>query len=313
MKQSIILVNKHGRPSMKEVYKALGGNTRLLIKSSRFNGYVQRQSGVRQKLRGIEEPDCRNSIVVRWGSRAPIVTDEHTVVYNRPGPVENTNTKNVCRRILRENEVAIPKTYLVGEDMSNAKFPLLGRPSHHGQGRQAYLCNNAMEVRNAISRGCTYFSEIYPKTREYRVHCFMGKALAVVEKPRPKDNKILWNRAQNDDPFTVVDRKDWNMEVVKIALKACEVMELDFAGVDVMSDAGEGFAPAVICELNCAPTINSSPYVQSKYVEAFKWLFASDKRRPKWAFDSFKKVESLSWKAEQLVPDFEIPEDKRLK
>jgi hypothetical protein len=306
-------VNRHGRPSMKTVYKSLGGETELLIKSSLFDGYVCRKAGQKQKARGVDSPDCEDSIVIRWGSRAPITSNQKTVTYNRNEAVEKTNSKDVCRRILRENNVAIPKTYFPNEDMSKAIFPLIGRPSHHGQGRHVFTCLNLEDVKRAQARGCTYFSEIYPKKREIRVHCFMGKVLAVVEKPKPDDDKLVWNRAQNDKPFEVVDRKDWPMEAVKVALQACEVMGLDFSGVDVMLDAEGDHPKAVICELNSAPTINSSPYVMDKYVKAFSWLFASETRRPKWAFNSFKKVVSLSWKEEQLVPDFEIPEEKQLK
>lgn len=312
MKSPAFIVYKHGRPSMKAVYKAIP-ESELFIRSSLFDGYVHRKNGKKRKLYDLEQPDCRGKIVARWGSRCPILTDETSVVYNRNEQVAKTNAKGQCRSILRKAGVAIPKTFLVGEDMQEMKFPAIGRPEHHGQGRHAFICNSSDDVKKAITRGCTYFSEIYPKTREIRVHCFMGKILAITEKPRPKDNKILWNRAQNDEPFTVLDRKNWPIKACKLALQACEVMGLDYSGVDVMLEAGQDHEPAVICELNAAPTIINSPYVLEKYIRAFKWLFASDKRRPKWAFNSFKKAESLAWKNEQLDPNFEIPNDKQLK
>lgn len=314
MKQPIILVNKHGRPSMKGVYKAIGGDLKLLIKSSRFNGYVERQKGVRKKLHGVVEPDCSNSIVVRWGSRASVQTNESSIIYNKNDAVEKTNSKGLCRKILRDAGVAIPVTYLRNEDMTNIKFPCIGRPEHHGQGRQFYVCNNHAEIENAKRRGCTYFSEHYPKQAEFRIHCAKGKILAIMQKPKPKNpNLLAWNRALNDDPFTVVDRKDWDIDLCRLALEACETMGLCFSAVDIMAYAGEGYPKAVICELNSAGTINSSPYVQDKYIKFFKWLFASDKRRPTWNYRKFSKVESLSWKENQLESSFEIPEEYRLK
>lgn len=311
MKQPVFIVYKHGRPSMKAVHNAIP-ESELMIKSNVFEGYIRRYQGVKTKLKEVE-PDCRGKIVARWGSRSPIQTDNTSVVYNRNEQVANTNSKGKCRKMLRDSNILIPKTYLVGEDMGDMKYPVLGRPEHHGQGRHAFICKDAKEMQDATKKGCTYFSEIYPKNREIRVHCFMGKILAITEKPRPKDDKILWNRAQNDEPFTVLDRKDWPMHACQLALQACEVMGLDYSGVDVMLDAGKDHPPSVICELNAAPTIINSPYVLEKYTSAFKWLFGSDKRRPKWAFNSFKKADSLAWKKEQLEPNFEIPEDKRLK
>ena len=314
MKQPIILVNKHGRPSMKGVYKAIGGDLKLLIKSSRFNGYVERQKGVRKKLVGVEQPDCSNAICIRWGSRASVKTNEHSIVYNKNEAVEKTNSKGECRRILREAGVPIPDTYLLGEDMTNIKFPAIGRPEHHGRGAHFFVCNNHADIENAKRRGCTYFSTLYPKTKEYRLHCAKGKILAIMEKPRPiNPTSHAWNRALNDAPFSVVDRKDWDIDICRLALQACETMNLCFSAIDIMAFAGEGYPKAVVCELNCAGTINSSPYVHDKYVKFFKWLFASDKRRPTWNYKTFKKVESLAWKEEQLLPTFEIPEENRLK
>lgn len=317
MKQTILLVNKHGRPSMKGVYQAIRQDDqfkdiKLLIKSSRFNGMVERQHGKRTKLRGVEEPDCKNSIVIRWGSRQKAVTDASTVVYNGCEHVEKTNSKGQCRKLLQAAGIAVPKTYLRNEDMSGIKFPCVGRPEHHGQGRQFYMCNNHAEIERAKQRGCTYFSEFYPKTKEYRIHCAHGKILAIMEKPKPNNDNPAWNRALNDAPFEVVDRKDWDIDLCKLALNAVKAVNLSFAAVDIMAYAGPNHPKAVICEINTAGTINSSPYVQDKYIKFFKWLFASDKRRPQWNFDNFKKATSLSWKEEQLIPTFEIPVENRI-
>jgi len=311
MKQAVILVNKHGRPSMKSVWKAIPGSE-LLIKSSRFNGYVHRKDGKRTKLHGVLEPDCRSKVIVRWGSRAPIQTDEHSVVYNRNEAVEKTNSKGLCRKVLQDAGIAVPRTFLRNENMADITFPAIGRPEHHGQGRQFFVCHNHQEIENAKRRGCTYFSEYYPKTAEYRIHCAKGKILAIMNKPKPINGGPAWNRALHDLPFQVVDRQNWDIDICKLALEACETMGLCFSAVDIMAFAGNGYPKAVICELNSAGTINSSPYVQDKYIKFFKWLFASDKRRPTWDFRKFKKVESLSWKSEQLMPNFEIPEEFRL-
>lgn len=314
MKQPIILVNKHGRPSMKGCYQEIRQDAnfkdiKLLIKSSRFDGYVQRQNGIRTKLRGVLEPDCRNSIVIRWGSRCPIVTDERTVVYNTAEALSKANDKPLCRRILQDAGIAVPKTYFPDSNFDNAVYPLLSRRKMHGQGKDVVMAKNYDHVQSLIRHGYAYFSEFYPKTREIRVHTFMNKIIGVVEKPKPKDNKVVWNRAQNSDPFQVLDRKDWPMDACLLALEATDKLSLDFSGTDILLEAGEGYPSAVICEINSSPTINSSPYIQSRYIKAFKWLLSSDKRRPKWNYKKFKNVESLAIKNFQMEPQFEIPEE----
>lgn len=318
MKQPVILVNKHGRPSMRSTYKAIRADNqfkdiKLLIKSSRFNGMVERQHGKRVKLRGVEQPDCRGKIVARWGSRQPIITDETSIVYNSCENVEKTNSKGQCRKILQDAGVKVPKTFLRNEDMSNIKFPCIGRPEFHGQGRQFYMCNNHAEIEQAKRRGCTYFSEFFAKTREVRCHVFAGKILAVMEKPRPQNpNQVAWNHAVTNLPFSVIDRVNWPQQACLLALEACQVMKLTYSGIDVMIREDENGSESVICELNSSPTLVNSPYVLDKYIQAFKWLFASDKRRPTWDFRKFRKVESLSWKSSQLLPSFEIPAELRL-
>lgn len=314
MRRKIIYVNKVGRPSMKNVFRDIP-DSELFIKSSLFDGFVHRHNGKKTKMRGLEKPDFRGeTTVISWGSRAPILTDEKTIIYNDNEAIKRVSSKGECRRFLRENNVPIPVTYFPDENFDNIKFPAICRPEFHGRARAFFICHNFKDIENALKRGCTYISELYPKTEEYRVHILNLKVLACLRKPPPRDKNVIpWNKAVNNEPFVLVKPSEWNPAVIKTALNFCLKTQLSFGGIDLMCGAGDGYPPAVVCEGNVSPTINSSPFVTSRYIKAFKWLFASDKKRESWNPNSFMKIESLYWKSFQLEEGFTIPEEHQLR
>lgn len=181
MKKVIIICGRHGRPSTKELFKKLTRqNCQHVIKSSVFNGFVVRtnpsNTNVKTKMRNVDAYDCKNSIVIRWGWYGNIETDASSVVYNTAEAIKLANNKGVCRKHLASKGIAVPETFLLNEirNMTVISYPLIARPSHHGRGSNLWVCNNRTELERAISRGAAYFSKIYPKTEEYRVHCALG-------------------------------------------------------------------------------------------------------------------------------------------
>lgn len=239
MKKFKIFTGLHGRPSTKLIFsKITNPDSEHLVKSTKLNSFVSRKDPKnlknRQILKGFETPNAKGAIVVRWGCYYNLDTDGHTIVYNKAEAIKLVNDKGQCRKFLAEKGIDVPKTYLLNEISSmlannQVVYPLVGRPSHHGRGSHFHVCNNSAELRNAIQQGCTYFSLIYPKTEEYGVHCALGKCLAVMKKPAPKDGKVAWNRALNDEPFTVVPQADYKNYICKLALRACKEVGLDFA------------------------------------------------------------------------------------
>lgn len=307
-----ILVYKHGRPSMKVVWnKMQNKNVSLNIKSSLFDGFVVREHGVKKKKVKSLDFDATSGVLIRWGNTVQVNTDKQSVVYNKVEAIKISNSKGACRKFLQEKGIPVPKTWLSNEigENTDCVYPLIGRPEHHGQGKHFFVCKDANEVKAAINNGCSYFSEVYDKNREFRVHCFLGKVLAIMEKPKPKGAQIQWNRALNDEPFTVLDRNKWPKEVVLTALRAVKTCGLDFSGVDIMSNDNLPIK-AVICELNTAPTLSSSDYVSSKYAKAFDLITRHEKRVPHWDFEKFKKPESFSWKNFQMEEGFDIFSNK---
>lgn len=307
MKKLKLIVGRHGRPSLKEVFRNIASKTsELWIKSVRFEGFVLRNDFTnlarRIFLKGVKEADCKGAIVVRWGTYCPIETDSGSIVYNKAEDLKNCNDKAASRIIMGKAGIKTPHTQIISDFLDNPmlNYPLIARPSHHGRGKHAWICNNVEEVRATTRKKAKgyYVSEIFDKDEEYRVHCFMGKALAVMQKPRPEDDKIVWNRAQNDAPFEYIPWNEWDGEVVKEALKSIQALNLDFGGVDVMRNSKTG--EVSICEVNTAPTLNSSPYVCKRWSQAFKLLESKQERMEHWDFTKFEKTSSLAWKNYQL-------------
>jgi glutathione synthase/RimK-type ligase-like ATP-grasp enzyme len=304
MKTPVILTDRNGVISMNAVQSGIIDSKPHILYKKKDGSFSLRVDGKKMRLKTPIK--IKDSIILRWGNTTNIEI-EGSVIYNNPKAIGISSHKGFCRKFLESKGVPIPKTYLVGEDISQAKYPLIGRPEKHGQGKFFYICNTNNEVRDAINIGCSYFSEIYPKTREYRVHIFMGKILAVMEKPAPDNNQVQWNHSVNDKPFVVLERKDWDLNVLKIALQANLECGLDYSGVDLMSHPQDNSLPlAVICELNTSPSLSSCPYMIGKYAKAFSWLFGSDEKREHWDFSKFKKASSLAWKNYQLEPSFTI-------
>lgn len=311
MKNFKIICGKHGRPSTKELFKGITKNENVehLIKSSVFKGFVKRDSPTnlnkKEKLKNVDTPDCRNSIVIRWGWYGEIQTNSSSVVYNNADAIKLANDKGRCRKVLAERGVDVPTTYLLDEvrSLTTVPYPLIARPSHHGRGKHLWVCNNKQELNTAVGKGAAYFSSIYPKTEEYRVHCALGKVIEVMKKPAPADpSQVAWNRAQNDAPFERVQWANWKNYICKLALRACRELGLDIAGVDIMVQKTDNNLPkAVVCEVNTAPTLNSSPHVLERYTKLFNKIANSDTRITHWDFESFEKPESLAWKNEQLT------------
>lgn len=184
MKKFIILCGKHGRPSTKELFKKLRSqNCEHVIKSSVFEGFVirtnPRNMNESRKQRTRDAYNCNDAIVLRWGWYGNINTNNGTVMYNTAEAIKLANDKGRCRKFLAERGIDVPLTYLTPEvramlQNNTLPYPVIGRPSHHGRGKSLWVCNNRREVEQAIGRGAAYFSTIYPKTEEYRVHCALG-------------------------------------------------------------------------------------------------------------------------------------------
>lgn len=310
MKKKLILIGKHGRPSMRGVYSTMQQDATLVVKRTppsgniapHFREYNNHNLNVFTRNR-TQQYCAEDAVVIRWGSRCDISTNGASVVYNKSYAIKNATDKGLSRRLMLENCVCVPKLYKQGDTIAN--FPIIARPAIHAKGRNFVVLNSQAEFDVHSQRfepHGWYYSEFIDKDLEFRFHCAHGKILAVMEKPKPNEHQMAWNRALNEDgdPFTYVGWDKMNYPAMREAglqaLRAVKAMGLDTGGVDVMVKG----ANAYVLEVNTSPTLNSSEYVSKRWGMYLDWLFRSDTRREHWDFESYKNGKSLIWKNFQL-------------
>lgn len=198
------------------------------------------------------------STIIRWGSTATGSWDKEI---NTQEAVMNASNKKRAREILIENELPVPK---MGEDI----FPCVGRPTKHTKGRRFFYCYDKYDVAQAKRKGATYFSQYYPKQKEYRIHIGGGKLLGIAIKEGGDAYARNWNYRKGFR-FRYLRYEDWNMEAIRLAKKAIKALQLDFGAVDIGTNSlNENLPPLVIFEANTAPAL--CPFMIDKYVDYFK-------------------------------------------
>ena len=209
----------------------------------------------------IPEPNTYEK-TIRWGFYG------HKFIFPSLNSVEAIKLvadKPRCRKFLRENGIPVPRE-------SEDKFPVIGRPKKHHGGKKFWICDNQEEVWEAKLKGAAYFQRYYPKQNEYRVHVGGGRVLLMSIKEGDK-TQAIWNKKQSNFNFRHLRRSVWLNDpllrkIARKAKKSIKLVGLDFGAVDVMADAGEGWRPYVIAEINSAPSL--SPLAIEKYVKYFK-------------------------------------------
>jgi glutathione synthase/RimK-type ligase-like ATP-grasp enzyme len=306
-KQFLILVGRDGRPSMKKVYSQMTANGNLVVRRNPpgKSGYLRIYSDAnvnKFQKQSLNELSLAGKVVIRWGNRIEAETDKSSIVYNKSESIAKATNKKLTREIFIKEKVRCP-LLVTPQTVKDADFPIIARPATHAKGKNFIVLKTRAEFTTHHDKHANagwYYSQFINKTREFRVHCAHGKVLAIMEKAKGGDN-IAWNRAQTGEPFRRISQKEYPFSVCFQALKACKVLGLDFAGVDVLEIMENGKPQAYVVEANTSPTLNSSDFVSTQYARYFDWLGRSETRREHWDFTKFKAAESFSWKQDQLT------------
>jgi glutathione synthase/RimK-type ligase-like ATP-grasp enzyme len=137
------------------------------------------------------------------------------------------------RQLVAEAGVRIPPTFYTAEDARNhfttSSAPLLWRPrSHHG-GQFMTVVNSSDEVTQLGG----YWSEILPKTREFRVYVLFGRILGIDEKIVNDPTQLAWNHSAGG-VFQVLSWDSWPSALSYIATKVALLANQHFTAVDVI-------------------------------------------------------------------------------
>lgn len=298
----IILVGADGRPSMKGVYNKMVSDSELFVRRRLYNArlnktkeywrvYTNHSTDDYEKCK-INNYNFDNKIIIRWGNTID-VNMNNSIVYNKAEAIQRATNKKLCRELFQMNNLNCPRLIVFENDVKS--FPIIARPAKHSKGKNFVVLNNMEQFKahyyhNSINGW--YYSEFVDKKQEFRLHIGHGKVLNYLEKPKPDNGQIAWNRAINEDPFINIKWDDYNNEVCTLAIKALNILGLDFGAVDIMLDKN---GKTSLLEVNTAGTLASSEYSMQRYSMYFDWLNKTNKRREHFELKEYKKASNHAW------------------
>jgi glutathione synthase/RimK-type ligase-like ATP-grasp enzyme len=249
--------------------RKLGKGSCLAIKKNLKEIYNKDITILRNDINQItERTGYERDLLIRWGC-----TDSTTVgiVINKAEHIHAVNDKSRCRRQLQDNGISVPMSFFNKEDAIQYLHgvgqgqKLIGRRQFHHQGRHIVCVNHPDGVR--MDNSSNYWSEYIPKEHEYRVFTFFGRVTIVAEKIPTDHSRIAWNNFGGGSTFVNVRWDNWPIKACVEALKAANLIGIDFSGVDVMTLGDKVY----ILELNSAHSLTSE-YRQKTFSKCLNWL-----------------------------------------
>lgn len=215
--------------------------------------------------------------------------------YNHKNAIKLASDKLKARKTMIDDMIPCPKTYsrdeIVSMNWSRIDYPIIQRNIKHHGGRDVTVINSASELEESLyhSDYDIYFSEFYPKSKEFRVHVASGKAIIVAEKlvPEEMEDEVVWNLNDNGvcHDFNTYRWSEYRQieEVITTASLAVRSLGLDYGAVDVVAypkEREEYLPPCAVLEVNTAPRLEE--YGISRYAQYFKWLFMHSHKRAEY-------------------------------
>lgn len=200
---------------------------------------------------GQTPPSSCPKILIRWGSSINLPYTPRKEI-NSQAAVLLAADKLSSLQTLIQKKISVPELFLLNEDVTIDKFPILARTRTHQQGTDIILCLQKTDIERAIRLGRSYGLRYIPTAREYRIHVFNGKSIKVSQKIWTDTTKVYkpWVRNHlNGHTFRIPETPldETSRALAKAAVKA---LKLDFGAVDlIVDDKGESF----ILEVNTGP------------------------------------------------------------
>lgn len=137
-----------------------------------------------------------------------------------------------------------------------AALPALARKFRHKAGRDIIMCRTSADARRALRKGRGYFTQFIPSDTEFRVWIYRRRHLGTYEKvlTQPWKNRRhrIGRNHRNGYGFQIVAEANIPREAVDMAVKAVDVLGLDFGAVDILKGRDGGY---YVLECNTAPGI----------------------------------------------------------
>jgi glutathione synthase/RimK-type ligase-like ATP-grasp enzyme len=231
-----------------------------------ISGYMK--NNVPVILNKEDTPPQDATLCIRWGCTGSVPQKS---VLNTAKSIHLGFNKPLFRSMLWEHGLA-PKYFQHGEAVYEQDLPVLVRPEHHTQGKDAYLCKTLEQIGPAVAQcGHNYYvSKYIEKIQEFRVFVIQGRVVFIMEKFPNSKNDIAWDFSP-DSEWGNVKWSKWNSNVLSTAVNSMKISGLDFGGVDVVVDeSGAAYA----LEINSAAGVYGN-YMANCVAKAFDWIIDS--------------------------------------
>ena len=230
--------------------------------------------------------------VVRWGytGKFPDDLNQQAKVLNKKSAIQRVSDKANARSILQAEGVKVPKSVFgiesyLRDPASFKDRPVIVRPNKHSQGSDFWRTDDPFTVYAKMQEFFPggYIQEDLTEIveDEYRVLVFQGRVLFMYRKKEFLSSSPGQHGIDTD--ITMINWSQMPKGVIRQAIRAVEVLGLDFAAVDVLVDrAGEEY----VLECNTAPECGTM-YRAQKFARAIQY-WADGKTPEPAGFDHFQ-------------------------
>lgn len=181
-------------------------------------------------------------------------------VFNGSRAIEICDDKTLTQIVLSKNDIKTPKTIICPKTFFGFKqenlsfldevslklsFPLILKESFGSFGNEVYLINNKDEILSKVlelGNKSILFQEYIKEScgRDIRMYIVGGEFIGAVMRTNTKNFRANASSGGTMSSYIPTERE------IEIAKKACLVIGLDFAGVDILF----GKEGPLICEVN---------------------------------------------------------------
>ncbi len=182
-------------------------------------------------------------------------------LFNRASAIEKCDDKALTYMELCKTGILMPETIIAPMAFSGIGYadlsfmemvesrlgyPMVVKEAFGSFGAQVYLCKSRTDVSQVLSgvNGRPVIFQEYiadSPGRDIRINIVGGKAVATMLRYNPNDFRANISNGGSMSSYTPTP------EQITMAVKACQYLELDFAGVDILF--GKNDTP-VLCEVN---------------------------------------------------------------
>lgn len=183
--------------------------------------------------------------------------------------------------MLKEKQIPTVPFALTSQGMPT---PLLGRSLHHSKGDDILVYRFNPHLAGMNGRHHDFFTQLIPKSAEYRVWAYRRIPIGVYEKVLTYPNKLgrrgrsreIWNR-RNGYGFFFRKSEDLDAELRTLGASAVDGVGLDFGAADIIR-GGDG--KYYVLEINSAPGVQGPRQcMQSLVNHIAKWATGGFKKR----------------------------------